>query len=566
MNIRYIIRKSILLSLLFFYSLSLMPITVKGQTLDYEEPYQRALAFEAEYADKNGLSDWAVFALARANALTEQQKQTYLASLKTLLEEKKGILSKNRSTEYSRAALAVTALGIDADNVYGYSLLEPLSCYDFTVQQGISGGIYALLVLDSAEYELPEAPKGYTQTTRENLVSYLLGRQLSDGGWAVSGKYADADTTAAVIAALFPYYKEETAVKEAVDAGLCKLSSMMSENGGYLSYGTENAESTAQVIVAMSIYGISLDEGSFVKGDNTILDGLFAFQLADGSFEHTKGGGFSQMATLQSLYALVAQKRMQEGQASLYRMTDVPRDNNVAGGRRELDLETLWADFKEEQEEEEKPIGKTIVRRKKLKVKKNNAVVQNRIAQTKQKATNTQRIAMHSKRKTKHTSAKSNGAERIIFPSPKQGEISLLMEQGISFTVQQEEFKEAFVLSRTVDLTDGDYVLCRYIDADEKPEVLAKVWVEEGILTANIKEPGEYFVAKRVRDCSVSALTKQQAQQNQAAKSGREDSSSSGGKKEVQKSGGMKASGWIVGLLIIGIVIGWKLCRYVKKS
>ena len=48
------------------------------------------------------------------------------------------------------------------------------------------------LALDSKNYEIPKLTeedlgKGLEQTTREKLIQQILDKQLSDGGWALSG-------------------------------------------------------------------------------------------------------------------------------------------------------------------------------------------------------------------------------------------------------------------------------------------------------------------------------------------------------------------------------------------
>lgn len=113
-----------------------------------------------------------------------------------------------------------------------------------------------LIALDSHDYEIPKAVAGKTQTTREALIDAILAAQLSDGGWNVNGNGSDADMTAMAIQALAPYYNSNAKVKSAVDDALKRLSKMQEGNGGYTSWGTANAESVAQVIVALTSLGI----------------------------------------------------------------------------------------------------------------------------------------------------------------------------------------------------------------------------------------------------------------------------------------------------------------------
>lgn len=73
-------------------------------------------------------------------------------------------------------------------------------------------------------------------------VDFMLGRQLSDGGWAIGSEEADPDVTAMVLQALAPY-QESTPVKNAVALGVTRLSALQNDDGGYTSWGYESSES-----------------------------------------------------------------------------------------------------------------------------------------------------------------------------------------------------------------------------------------------------------------------------------------------------------------------------------
>ena len=310
----------------------------------------QVLSYLSGVSEQETPGDWEIFTLARGGTLTDTAKAAYFAALEQRLEEKKGILSKNRSTEYTRTILALSSVGVDASNVYGYSLLEPLSNYDYVVTQGIYGGIYALLALDSRGYEIPTVPQGYTQNTREKLVSYLLSKQLEDGGFAFSGRYAEPDTTSIVISALTPYSQTIDGVQAAIEKAVAKLSQMMGEDGSYKSYGAVNSESTAQVLTALSVAHISVEDSRFQKENGNPLTALLTFQLADGSFCHIKDGGSNRMATQQAAYALVAYTRDQENAASLYSMSEVAQDTTLQQDKKELNVQELFGPAAGEEE------------------------------------------------------------------------------------------------------------------------------------------------------------------------------------------------------------------------
>ena len=208
---------------------------------------------------------------------------------------------------------------MDVTDVDGHNLLQGLTDMDYVTAQGINGPIFALIAFDSHKYEIPAG-----DVTRDKLIAYILGEQLSDGGWALSGNTSDPDTTAMALQALTPYYKTNADVKAVVDKALVCLSDMQQPTGGYSSRGTTNAESCAQVIVALTALGIDSDNDSrFIKNGTSVLDALLSFAVEDGGFKHVASGNVDGMATEQGYYALVAYDRFLNDKTSLYNMSDV---------------------------------------------------------------------------------------------------------------------------------------------------------------------------------------------------------------------------------------------------
>lgn len=220
------------------------------------------------------------------------------AEAEEILRACDGVLSNTKSTEYSARVLALTAAGYDARDIGGYDLTAALCDVDFVTKQGINGAIFALLALDSGDYPAADG-------VREALVENILSRQLSDGGFAFSGERADPDITAMALCALAGYTEQPT-VAEAVERAVETLSRLQNDNGGFSSYGEENAESCAQVILALAALDIAPDDERFVKNGASALDALLSYQLSDGSFAHTASGDFNAMATYQAYAALTA--------------------------------------------------------------------------------------------------------------------------------------------------------------------------------------------------------------------------------------------------------------------
>ena len=254
----------------------------------------------------------------------------YWAAIGPSVAQRQGVLDSRRYTEYSRVVLAVTAAGHNAADVGGYDLTAPLQDTETVARQGINGVCYALLALDSGDY--PAA-------VRSSYVEALLRAQLDDGGWAFSGTHADVDMTAIALQALAPYRGQE-AVDTAIEAGLSRLSALQKASGGFASYGTENCESSAQVILALCQLGIGLDDKRFVKHGRTVLEAMQAYRLRDGSYCHIAGGEAANTATWQAALALCSLQRLADGLPGVYTMTArYPSFSDTAGHWAGSDIE-----------------------------------------------------------------------------------------------------------------------------------------------------------------------------------------------------------------------------------
>ena len=313
-----------MLTLLLLLSL-LLSLTACGKPetqLEKTAGYLQAQVAEPGAASIGG--DWLVFGLARSGVKVSQKYyDTYYNNVEAAVREKNGVLSERKYTEYSRTVLALTAIGKDPASVAGFNLLKPLADFEQVTKQGINGTIFALLALDSGNYEIPENPDAAVQATRQMYVDELLARELPDGGWTLTGGEADVDITAMTLQALAKY-REQPEVEAAVERGLAVLSSLQEPDGGYASWGSSNSESVAQVIVALTELGVPLDDERFTKNDLTVEDVLLRFAQESGAFVHVlDGGGDDGMATEQAFYALAAIHRAETGKTTLYDMTDV---------------------------------------------------------------------------------------------------------------------------------------------------------------------------------------------------------------------------------------------------
>ena len=139
--------------------------------------------------------------------------------------------------------------------------------------------------------------------TRDDIIIEILRQQLPSGGFALSGKTADPDITAMAIQALAPYYNSEKTytytqkesgrelsqnVHTVIEEALSCLSLLQLDTGDFESWGTQNVESTDQVLVALCCLGIDpLTDNRFIKNGNTLLDGILRYRMPDGGFIHS---------------------------------------------------------------------------------------------------------------------------------------------------------------------------------------------------------------------------------------------------------------------------------------
>lgn len=287
-----------------------------AESTDYTTPYNAVLNYLHGSAPVFGSvgGEWKVFALARSGKY--DLNSSYFTNYYQLIENYvasvgSNVLNSNKSTENSRVIIAVTAIGRDARSIAGYDLTSPIKDLNFDKKQGVNGVIYALLALD--------ARQGYsTAAERQPLVDFILGREISGGGWALSGTNPDPDITAAAITALAPYSSASAAINRAV----AKLSSMQRDDGGFETMATSNSESCSQVITALSTIGINADTDSrFIKNGNSVLSALCSF-FTGGGFAHLPGGSVNAMSSEQAAYALCAYDRYRNGRNDLYNMND----------------------------------------------------------------------------------------------------------------------------------------------------------------------------------------------------------------------------------------------------
>jgi len=325
-----IYRKIILTGLVLVFAAAVLSgCGTSSAGADWEKAMEKTAHKQMERVEYPEVSatggEWTVIALARSGVeVPESYFDFYRANLKKTLKDTDGILSDSKYTEYSRVDLALTAIGEDPGDFDGYDLLKPLLDFDTVVKYGINGPAYALMALDSGDYEFSDQGVSASEV-RKQYIDWMIGQEKQDGGFSYyeTAAEADADMTAIVIQSLAPY-SEDPLVTEVIERGLAVLSDLQDDDGYYRSFDEISCETLSQAIIAVSAAGIDCNtDERFVKNGKGMIDALMTFYDRDGGFSHTLDGDTQVMTTEQALCALAAYDRFMEGRTSLMDMTDI---------------------------------------------------------------------------------------------------------------------------------------------------------------------------------------------------------------------------------------------------
>jgi len=278
---------------------------------------QKLLADSTALPAGQSISDWLAIALCLSGA--DEGQESYRQALSQYVSQKleqEGTLDAHKATEYHRIILALAALGADPTDVNGVDLMAE-GTYNYKgdpAEQGTNGIIFALIAMDCLSVTVPQG----SRYTRESILEALLALQNADGSFGLTAGTSDIDITAMAVQALAPY---ESLCSEQIGSALDWLSSMQTQNGGFVSYGAENAESVAQTVIALCALGLDpKTDVRFIKNGVSVYDALLTFRSENGMFRHTMEGRGDYLATAQTMLAIEA---VQKG-GRLYDMTALP--------------------------------------------------------------------------------------------------------------------------------------------------------------------------------------------------------------------------------------------------
>lgn len=271
-------------------------------------------------------NEWTIFTILRCGGtISEENKTAYLINLKNDLDADGQLSSNNQGqpTDYARVILTLGMLGEDPADFRGYNLVETLYNWNNLNNLTINQISWTLLALDSKQYEIPEDAKW----SRETLINLLVSKQNEDGGFASWGSTSDVDMTAMVLQALVPYKDASHAeVQPVFERGISYLQSQINEEGGFESWGNENACSTAQVLILLPMLGMDpAASNGFVKAQKNMITNLEGYRdETGGGFFWQKGSPYSKDgSTYQVVLALESCRRFVNKENSVYDLTDV---------------------------------------------------------------------------------------------------------------------------------------------------------------------------------------------------------------------------------------------------
>ncbi|MRN51501.1 S-layer homology domain-containing protein [Paenibacillus monticola] len=256
----------------------------------------------AEFVLNSGVqTEWQAMGLAQAGY---RVPDSYIHSLENQVKTAQGNFSN--VTDYARITLAAKAIGADPASFTdkGYNLIEKIYNNDKMSGQTLNNPVYALLALDSGHYTVP----GDALWTADKLLTEILSKQNTDGGFTLNTGASDVDMTAMVLTALAAH-KDNSAANSAGQRAVAWLSAAQDGNGGF----GISSESVSQAIIGLASFGIDPDGADFTKNNIELIGKLLSFRLADGSFAHSQNGSSDVLATQQGLQALVAYNLFNKG-------------------------------------------------------------------------------------------------------------------------------------------------------------------------------------------------------------------------------------------------------------
>lgn len=235
-----------------------------------------------------------------AYKLTKEAKQNYVNT------QIKSIIDGGGETTYSTAILSLTALGVDAKQLYPVNSNASVDAFAKLKALTHSSSVW-LVPYTIASYE----NNGKTipsELLNQILENQILTEQKTDGFW---NEYnMPVDSTGNILLGLAFYNDaEHPTVQTAVDNAVNYLSKNWKENKT-----VGNANTTAVAIMGLAANGINPHtDKRFIASDGTsLLDGLLVYAVGDAGFYDNDSSKVNEYTSRQAFGALIAASQVME--------------------------------------------------------------------------------------------------------------------------------------------------------------------------------------------------------------------------------------------------------------
>lgn len=255
-------------------------VTVEREKTD-DRAVMEALMINIAASDSDNSDDWVVMDMAAYARLGLSGAVTSDAAKQACLDAAIAALRKGEvsDTTYARAILALTAIGVDATQLY------PAGGAAFSAVSGLNAAPQSSSAW-CAPYTLAAYNQGHYRDTDSHeaiLIDAVLDAQEEDGSWSGWGESIQA--TANMIVGLAFYRDVNPSVSGAIDRALDYLAAVQKEDGSFDAYGSgADSNTAAMVVIALAAVGVDPDnDPRFVRYGVSPLDGLLDFAYADNS-------------------------------------------------------------------------------------------------------------------------------------------------------------------------------------------------------------------------------------------------------------------------------------------
>jgi hypothetical protein len=217
------------------------------------------------------VSSWAAMAIAASGERPEEW-----GNLIEYLQETIHQLDEDKATDWERMTLAIVCCDRNPREFGGMDFVEQIENFFDGEQIGNEANIY-----DDVFGTLALVASGGKQDSFliQTVCMHIKEKQREDGGWG------DVDSTSAAIMALIS--AGEPASSASIRQSLAFLKTAQDESGGFQSWGTVNAASTAWAVSALVAAHEDPTSQAWKQNEKTPVDFLIDLQEPDGSFKWT---------------------------------------------------------------------------------------------------------------------------------------------------------------------------------------------------------------------------------------------------------------------------------------